>query len=52
MTETSTCSFQHFNNDDDKRILSTVGHISDHIEVSIDYPSFNLYIIGIKQIQQ
>lgn len=34
MTETSPSTFQNFYNDTDERMLSTVGYIHDHVEVS------------------
>lgn len=34
MTETSPCTFQNFVTDLDEKILSTVGYIKDHVEVS------------------
>jgi len=34
MTETSPCTFQNFIDDTDEKILSTVGYIQDHVEVS------------------
>lgn len=34
MTETSPCTFQNFIDDTDEKILTTVGYIQDHVEVS------------------
>lgn len=34
MTETGICTFQHFKNEEEERVLSSVGYIQDHIEVS------------------
>lgn len=34
MTETSPVTFQNFHDDTDERIMSTVGRIHDHVEVS------------------
>lgn len=37
MTETAICTFQNVKNDENKRLLSTVGYIQDHVEVSRIY---------------
>ncbi|XP_025420128.1 acyl-CoA synthetase family member 2, mitochondrial [Sipha flava] len=35
MTESSPCTFQNFYDDTDQKILSTVGHVQEHVEAKV-----------------